>query len=580
MAAASAACLESRGAGMNAHWLNRAQAQAWWPEGWTPEGDTEPSPLLAALVLLGALLCSVPLLVFLGFGLGDVLLRSPAGYVVGALGLAAAVWWLRGTRHIFATCMALELWGLGLALVLLRWADDAGGSERAMWAACIFVSAALIVSAWMTAALWVVRLMGVVLAFALLATLMTSLNVAGMPDALVLAFSALALPLLALAWAWWCGHEVRWLGQPGAVRCAALADGFAVGLLLCALSVGTWWYLPMHLFGATLHDAESVRGWGSGWLLALPRWVAVPLVLGSGWVLMRRWSVAAQVRQGWQPLLYLTCAVLALAAWFSPAVGTVALVAAMAAASARWRLLAACALVVLALLSSFYYNVAWSLAAKGLGLALLGVAMALVLLVLRARRSSAAAPTLTRARYGAAWVLLGGVIALGAANADIWGKETVIAKGERILVPLAPVDPRSLMQGDYMQLRFSIPLPMQDQLEKSGAYQLSKRAVAVARLNERNEAELLHLAQPGETVGAGEILLPLKELKGQWVLVTDAYFFAEGEGGRFEKARFGEFRVLPDGRALLVGLADEHGRVIPAHAGHSQDTEATLADEE
>ena len=43
---------------------------------------------------------------------------------------------------------------------------------------------------------------------------------------------------------------------------------------------------------------------------------------------------------------------------------------------------------------------------------------------------------------------------------------------------------------------------------------------------------------------------------GDWVVVTDAWYFKEGEAERWEAARFGEFRVLPDGRALLVGMAD------------------------
>ncbi|WP_431777984.1 hypothetical protein [Ottowia caeni] len=47
-------------------WLRRAQSQGWLSDAWKPVGDAEPSPLLAALVLLGALGCSVPLLGFLG----------------------------------------------------------------------------------------------------------------------------------------------------------------------------------------------------------------------------------------------------------------------------------------------------------------------------------------------------------------------------------------------------------------------------------------------------------------------------------------------------------------------------------
>jgi uncharacterized membrane-anchored protein len=38
------------------------------------------------------------------------------------------------------------------------------------------------------------------------------------------------------------------------------------------------------------------------------------------------------------------------------------------------------------------------------------------------------------------------------------------------------------------------------------------------------------------------------------VLVTDAWFFKEGEAERWSRAKYGEFRVGADGRALLVGM--------------------------
>ena len=46
---------------------------------------------------------------------------------------------------------------------------------------------------------------------------------------------------------------------------------------------------------------------------------------------------------------------------------------------------------------------------------------------------------------------------LAVANAGIWQKETLIANGRPIYIELAPVDPRSLMQGDYMALAFPLP---------------------------------------------------------------------------------------------------------------------------
>jgi uncharacterized membrane-anchored protein len=35
---------------------------------------------------------------------------------------------------------------------------------------------------------------------------------------------------------------------------------------------------------------------------------------------------------------------------------------------------------------------------------------------------------------------------------------------------------------------------------------------------------------------------------------TNAYFFQEGQGVRFERARYGEYRVREDGEAILIHL--------------------------
>ncbi len=147
---------------------------------------------------------------------------------------------------------------------------------------------------------------------------------------------------------------------------------------------------------------------------------------------------------------------------------------------------------------------------------------------------------------------------------DVQNKEQVIAQGQKIYVPLAPRDPRSLMQGDYMALNFAFPQEVRDALNKGDTLGTSRHALVVAVLDERGVATVRRLAQSNEALSAGERLLPLKRLKDDWVLVTDAFYFPEGQGTPFARARFGEFRVLPDGRALLVGLADEHLQALLA----------------
>ena len=57
-------------------------------------------------------------------------------------------------------------------------------------------------------------------------------------------------------------------------------------------------------------------------------------------------------------------------------------------------------------------------------------------------------------------LLLGGlVVILAAANWAIASRERLISSGEVVYLELAPVDPRSLMQGDYMSLRYRSTSP-------------------------------------------------------------------------------------------------------------------------
>ena len=55
-----------------------------------------------------------------------------------------------------------------------------------------------------------------------------------------------------------------------------------------------------------------------------------------------------------------------------------------------------------------------------------------------------------------ALALAAGVLVLAIVNWTIYSRERQLAEGRVVLLALAPVDPRSLMQGDYMALRFKI----------------------------------------------------------------------------------------------------------------------------
>jgi uncharacterized membrane-anchored protein len=140
------------------------------------------------------------------------------------------------------------------------------------------------------------------------------------------------------------------------------------------------------------------------------------------------------------------------------------------------------------------------------------------------------------------------VLILAAANFAVWQHEGTLARGQVMYLRLAPVDPRSIMQGDYMALRFELDTKLGANAPRHGQ--------AVVRLDARGVAEFVRVHQ-GEALAANERLLEFRGRGRRSRIVTDAYFFEEGQGGRYATARFGELRVRPDGVALLVALSDE-----------------------
>jgi len=76
--------------------------------------------------------------------------------------------------------------------------------------------------------------------------------------------------------------------------------------------------------------------------------------------------------------------------------------------------------------------------------------------------------------------LLTGLALLAGINATVWRFEHAMSQGEVVLIELAPVDPRSLMQGDYMRLNYALARQLAGRQAASGLSGLtpssSKRA--------------------------------------------------------------------------------------------------------
>lgn len=151
-------------------------------------------------------------------------------------------------------------------------------------------------------------------------------------------------------------------------------------------------------------------------------------------------------------------------------------------------------------------------------------------------------------------LLLSGLAILAGINATVWRYEHAMSSGEVVLLRLAPVDPRSLMQGDYMRLNYEIARELTSRDARTTQNKGSD--TLVIRLDAHQVASLVADGKP-DRLASDERLLQVHQSERQWQIGPDAYFFEEGTGEQYEAARYGEFRLQADGKTLLVGLRDE-----------------------
>ena len=155
--------------------------------------------------------------------------------------------------------------------------------------------------------------------------------------------------------------------------------------------------------------------------------------------------------------------------------------------------------------------------------------------------------------------LVAGLAILVLANHSIYSRERLLAEGRVVLLELAPVDPRSLMQGDYMALQFAVANSARDALQRPAREDPLRIDLPpsdgrmVATVDEKGVATYRRL-DDGQPLAADEIHLRYRVRHGEIKFATNAFFFEEGTAARYGNARYGEFRVGDDGEMILTGL--------------------------
>ena len=180
-------------------------------------------------------------------------------------------------------------------------------------------------------------------------------------------------------------------------------------------------------------------------------------------------------------------------------------------------------------------------------------------------------------------LLWGGLLlALVVVNHGVFRRERILADGRPLLLELAPVDPRALMQGDYMALRYAAEGDIMNFLNPDRTCRnpdLNTAAAlrclgphwersffigrcgpdgchdgyAVFAVDADGVGRFLRVQPAPRPVAVGEVAVRFRERDWREIRIAgNAWFFPEGLGARYAPAHDGDLRGDAAGTALLV----------------------------
>lgn len=203
-----------------------------------------------------------------------------------------------------------------------------------------------------------------------------------------------------------------------------------------------------------------------------------------------------------------------------------------------------------------YYEFAWNLLDKSISLIIAGLLFFIGTAVLEKRKGL----MLTSHVQGLyrKWAPLSVIIAAQVlfAGCMVWDKEQHLRTGEVVKLELQPVDPRSFLQGDYMQLHYDISTIRS--LDGSGKVQVVLRKDKDGVHRFAGIYSINGEKQNGYVPQAGDVIINGTFYGNTVVYGIESYFVPEGEGAKWqEKARFAYVRVSEDGDALFEKISSE-----------------------
>ncbi|MCG3083609.1 GDYXXLXY domain-containing protein [Anoxybacillus kestanbolensis] len=199
-----------------------------------------------------------------------------------------------------------------------------------------------------------------------------------------------------------------------------------------------------------------------------------------------------------------------------------------------------------------YYEWVWNLLHKSMTLAIVGICLLIVASIVQKRK--AISFSVTKQKWLPLFVVM---ILQGAFIIYVtFDKEQHLQYGQQIKLQLEPIDPRSLIQGDYIRLQYEISTI-------EGMNELGKVQV-ILRKDEAGIHRLVGIyslngkKRNGDMYQEGDVLVNGNIYGDTIIYGIETYFVPEKTGGDIQqRARFAYVRVSKTGDALLEKVSEQ-----------------------
>lgn len=129
-------------------------------------------------------------------------------------------------------------------------------------------------------------------------------------------------------------------------------------------------------------------------------------------------------------------------------------------------------------------------------------------------------------------------------------------KNKVFYLELRPVDPRSLLQGDYMELSYQIENNARNELFKKskGSSRLFQNVYILVKLDENRVAHFVSISKEEKK---GDKEFTIKAKRGLiFKIGGNSFFFENGKAKDYENAKYGKVVLRKNGTLKLIGVEE------------------------